>query len=61
MTVKQHEDLSMNQTRHFFPIKKAIDEISVKHYENIMKGTYNIEYGSKEMKKKTPKKTPNKK
>ena len=41
-------------------IKKAIDEIPVKHYENIMKGTYNIDYGSKEMKKKTPKKTPKK-
>ena len=41
-------------------IKKAIDEIPVKHYENIMKGTYSINYGSKEMKKKTPKKTPKK-
>ena len=41
-------------------INETVKEIPIKNYENIMKGSYNIEYGSKEMKKKTHKKKPKK-
>ena len=56
--LKKLDNLSYKQIND--NIKEVINKIPVKHYENIMKGSYNIEYGSKEMKKKTPKKTPKK-
>jgi hypothetical protein len=48
--LKKLDNLSYKQIND--NIKEAIKEIRIKHYENIMKGSYNIEYGSKESKKK---------